>query len=189
MTDVDFRRDLDERLKAAFGEPPDFAKMVEAPTNTRRLWFAAVAALLLVAVWLAATWKGDAQEIDAEVLWAELRPVVNCSAPVMNSKQLAQHCTTAHDVGLQILLVGNVYVHGPTKSVTFPDASVLTIVLPPTFPGAKSETRVVLIGGELPIRATDSVRVFRRTVRGLHLVEMAKAGDEAEGARALAMFR
>lgn len=191
--------DLDQRLRSAFGLPPDFNQIVARIRRTprgalrRRFGLFAVAASLLVGATLAIALATrpptpTSNAISAEHLWAGLQPVFSCKTPLMAySDQLELHCLDKHGVGLRVKLDGAPgrapLAHGPGPCNELPSASVLTIV----FPGMEkqpADVRMVLIGRSLPIEPSGDIHVFRRELHGLQLVELSMA----DRSRALALF-
>ncbi len=196
--DPKIQAEIDARLRAAFGNPPDPAPMLErlrAPRRPiRRTWLAAAtaAAVLAASVLAFALWAGpddddqdDPTAIDAVTVWKQLDPIFQCQPPrIADDKQFATHCVDTHGSSLCVKTREDVSVHGPTRYAALPGTSVFTVVFRPKLPGAPSDVRAVLLGRRLAIRSTDEVRAFHRELHGLQMYELSRSGES----RALTLF-
>jgi hypothetical protein len=190
--DLAFRANLDERLRAAFGSPPDVSGIIGPAFGTptrggRSRWsWLAIAAVLLVGTFaiVFANPGDDRVTISAEELWKELDPIMNCKAPVLTKDdQFTQFFSQTHGAGLKVQAFSGALVHGPVKCAAEPSASLFTVVLPMP-DGQPPDIRMVLVGCEAEVKPSGDLLVFHRTLRGVPLVEITTATSP----RALSLF-
>lgn len=191
---VAFRAKLDDRLRAAFGSSPagsspEMQRIMAPPVELSRgnlTWFAiAAVALIAVVLGLLLTNAGESREtLAASELWKDLDPIRSCRSPKLtNDDQFANRCKIAHGAPLRIRTGTGATVHGPTKSVAAPNASLFAIILP-TPQGATADIRLVLVGYGVDVEASGGIHAFQLTIKGIPLIELATRSTS----RALALF-
>jgi hypothetical protein len=197
-------REMDARIRAAFGDPPDFAGMATRATTRRpvpraRRRIATAAALAGVVLLAVGAWQWQrgrptnpdvpdvelARAVDAAAVWQELAPTASCMAPrITRPDELASHCQTTHGSEVRVDVSGPAEIHGPTTCASLPQASVLTVIYPPG-PGLPADVRTLLIGVDVPVRPSSGIRAFQKELRGVGVVEL----TTAPAARALDLLR